>query len=146
MVSDLEKNCPICITNCFEKKVCFQVLSFLCFYFFALFFDKVTLWTNIAILPQIWAHIFKTVFPKLFFCLFSIQSSKLSKNLRNMRMKLRNTTIYPPWGLIFKKKISTTYSSLIWNARLAPKVTLEPYRWEESGIFLIRGLKCHNFA
>ena len=47
----------------------FQVFKFLCFYFLHFFF-KVTLWTNIAILPEIWDHIFKTVFPKLFFVCF----------------------------------------------------------------------------
>ena len=61
---------------------------------------------------QIWNHIFKTVFPKLFF-LFSIR-----------------------WSIFRKIFFSKTYSSLIWNDRLAPKVTFEPYRWEESGIFL----------
>ena len=53
-----------------EKKCAFKFSSFqvLCvFYFFALVF-KVMLWTDIAILPQIWDHIFKTVFSKQFFC------------------------------------------------------------------------------
>ena len=86
--------------NYFKKKCDLKFLSFMCFYFFALFF-KVTLWTNIAILPQIWDHIFKTVFPKLFF--FSVQNSKLSRNMRKLRVKLRNATIYLPWGLIFKQ-------------------------------------------
>ena len=35
----------------------------------------------------------------------SIQSSKLSRNMRKWRVKLRIATIYPPWGQIFKKKI-----------------------------------------
>ena len=56
--------------------------------------------------------------------------------MRKLRVKLRNASIYPPWGPVFKKYFfSKTYSSLIWNARLAPKVTFEPYRLEESGIF-----------
>ena len=84
------------------------------FFTFLHFIFKVTLLTNIAFLPPIWNSIFKTVFPKLFF-LFSNKSSKLSRNLRKLRMKLRNATIYPTWGQI--KKI-ILYSSLIWNARL----------------------------
>ena len=39
----------------------------MCFYFFALFFKLISC-TNTAILPKIWDHIFKTVFPELFFC------------------------------------------------------------------------------
>ena len=105
--------------NSLNKKCDFKFLSFMCFNFFALFF-KVTLWTYIAFLPQIWDNFFRTVFLKLFF-LFSFQSSKLSRNMRKLRVKLLNATIYPPWGPIFKKTFfSKTYSSLIWNARLAP--------------------------
>ena len=141
-----QKNGLICLSNCFEKKVRFQVFKFYVFLLFLHFFFKSTLWTNIAFFPQIWNLIFKTVFPKLFF-LFSVQSSKLSINMRKLRVKLRNATIYPPWGPILQKKISSkTYSSLIWKARLAQKVTFESYWWEESGIFLIRGPKSHNFA
>ena len=83
-----------------KKEFYFKFLSFMCFYFFALFFI-VTVWTTIEVLTQIWDHIFQTVFPILFF-LFSIQSSKLSKNMRKLPVKLRNATIYPPWGPIFK--------------------------------------------
>ena len=55
--------------------------------------------------------------------------------------------LFTPLRSSFQKIFfSKTYSSLIWNARLALKVTFEPYWWEESGIFLIRGLKSHNFA
>ena len=38
--------------------------------------------------------------------LFSIQSSTLSKNMHKANVKLCNSTIYPPWGPVFKKKIS----------------------------------------
>ena len=65
----------------------------MCFDFFAFLF-KVTLWTNRAILPPILDRIFKTVFPQLFFFVFP-QSSQLSKNMRKLRVKLRNTTISP---------------------------------------------------
>ena len=50
------------------KKVYFQVFMCYVFLIFALFF-KVNLWTKIAILSQIWDHIFKTVFV-LFFLYF----------------------------------------------------------------------------
>ena len=48
------------------------------------------------------------------------------------------TPLFTPLEVQFSKNISfsKTYSSLIWNARLAPKVTFDPYRWKESGIFL----------
>ena len=121
-----------------------QFSKFYVFYFFALFF-KVTLWTNIAFLPQIWDQIKQQFFLNYFF-LFSIQSSQLSRNMCKLCVKLRNATIYPPWVWFFQNFFSSKmYSSPIWNARLAPKVTFEPYQWEESGIFLIRGLKSHNF-
>ena len=80
----------------------FQFFKFYVSFTFLHFFFKVILWTNIAILPQIWDLIFKTVYPKLIF-LFFVQSSKLSINMRKLRVKLRNATIYPPWGPIFKK-------------------------------------------
>ena len=128
-----------------KKKCGFNILSLLCFYFLHFFF-KVTFWTTIAFLPLIWDHIFNTVFPKLVF-LFSIQSLKISKNMRKLRVKLRNATIYPPWGLISRSSFFQKRTSpCIWNGRLAPKVTFEPNWWEESGIFLIRGLKSYNLA
>ena len=65
-------------------------------------FLKALLWTHEFFFPQIWDHIFKTVFPK-FFVLFSIPNSSMSRNMRKLRVKLRNATIYPPWGPIFKK-------------------------------------------
>ena len=105
------------------------------FYVFGVFtffctFLKANWWTNIAILPQIWDQISKQFFLHYFF-LFSTQSLKLSKNMHKLRVKLRNATIYPPWGPIFKNIFSLkTHSSLIWNARLAPKVTFEIYQWE----------------
>ena len=57
--------------------------------------------------------------------------------MRKLRVKLRNATIYPPWGPIKKKKV---YSSLIWNAKLVPKVTFERYQGDKSRIWKIRGL------
>ena len=70
------------------------------FYVFLLLSFKVTLWSNIAILPKTWDQIFKTVFPKKNF-LFSISSSKRSRNMRKVCVKLRNANIYPPCGHIF---------------------------------------------
>ena len=93
VVSDFEPNCLICLAKYFEKKGDFKFLRFICFYFFAFFF-KVTLWTNIAFLSQIWNNIYKTAFLKLFF-LFAIQSSKLSRNMHKVRVKLRNAPICP---------------------------------------------------
>ena len=63
----------------------FQVLKFYVFF-------TLTVWTNIAILAQIWDHISKTVFQKIFFFVF-IESSKLSRNTCKMRVKLQNATI-----------------------------------------------------
>ena len=40
MVSDLEKNGLICLKNCFEKKVRFQVFKFYVFLLFCTFFSK----------------------------------------------------------------------------------------------------------
>ena len=98
MVSDLEKSDLMCLKNSFAKKCAFKFFRFMCFYFFAFFF-KVTLWTNIAILTQIWDHNVKKVYLKLLFFLFCTQSSKLSWNMHKLHVKLRNTTFYPPWGL-----------------------------------------------
>ena len=50
------------------------------------FFFKVIWWTNEAIFSHIWDHIFKTVFPKQFF-LFSIWGSRMSRNMRKLRVK-----------------------------------------------------------
>ena len=100
MVSDLEKNGLICLKNCFGKKVQFQVFKFYVFLLFCTFLQGNFMdWYRI--LPQIWDHIFKTVFLKHFF-LFYIQSSKLSINMRKLCMKLRNGTIYHSWGPICK--------------------------------------------
>ena len=35
--------------------------------------------------------------------IFSLQSSKMSRNMRKLCLKLCNVTIYPPWGSIVKK-------------------------------------------
>ena len=91
----------MCPKNSFEKKVCFHVFKFYVFLLFCTFF-KVISWTNITIYSQIWDPIFITVFPKLFF-LFCIQSSKLCRNMRKLRVTLSNATIYPPWGPVKKE-------------------------------------------
>ena len=76
----------------------------------------------------------------MFFSFF-IWSSKLSRNMHKLRRELHNTTIYPPWGPIFKKIFfSKTSSSLIWNSGLALNVIFERYWWEESWIFLLEAL------
>ena len=49
-----------------KKKCDLKFLSFMSFYFFA-FFLKVTLWTNIAILPRIRDHIQNSFFLNYFF-------------------------------------------------------------------------------
>ena len=59
----------------------------MCFYFFTLFL-KVTLLTNIAILPLIWDLIFKIVFHKL---ILFVLYSKL-KTVKKLRVKLHNAT------------------------------------------------------
>ena len=94
------KNGLMCLTNGFEIKVLFKFLRIMCFYFFAIFFKLISC-TKTAILPKIGDHIFKTVFLHHF--LFSLQSLKMSKNMRKLHVKLRYATIYPPWGKIFKK-------------------------------------------
>ena len=43
----------------------------------------------------------KRFFPKLF-CFFCTQSSKLSRNMHKLCVKLCNATIYPPWGPVKK--------------------------------------------
>ena len=75
VVTDLWQNGLMCSKNCLEKKVCFQVFKFYVFLlFFALFF-MVSLWTKIAILPQTWDHISRTILLTLFFCiLFKAQN------------------------------------------------------------------------
>ena len=48
----------------------------------------------------------KTKFSKQFFWTFFsffLQSSKMSKNMHKLHVKLRNSTMYPPWGPIVKK-------------------------------------------
>ena len=52
--------------------------------------------------------------------------------MRELCVELRNATIYPPWGQIFKNIFSKTYSFLIWIVKLVPKVTFETYWGEES--------------
>ena len=74
----------------------------MCSNFFCVFFFKVSLCIYIAIVPQIWDYISKTVFPKLFFCSL-LKVKKMSRNMCKLRVKLGNATIYPPWGPIFKK-------------------------------------------
>ena len=50
------------------------------------FFFKVTLLTNMSMLPHIWDQIFKTVFSK-HFLLFFTQSSKQSRNMHKLRVQ-----------------------------------------------------------
>jgi hypothetical protein len=47
----------------------------------------------------IWKHFFSNII-----VLFFIQRSKMSRNMHKLCVKLRNATIYPPWGPIWKKK------------------------------------------
>ena len=63
----------------------------------------------------------KTIFSKQFYLnyliLFYIESSKLSRNIYKLRVKLRKATIYPPWGPPFKsyffQKLSPTPSEML---------------------------------
>ena len=48
--------------------------------------------------------------------LFSIKSSKLCRNMRKLRMKLHNATIYPPWGPIFPPSFEML--DLLWRLHL----------------------------
>ena len=50
------------------------------------------------------------------------------------------TPLINPLEVQLKKKNQKTYSSLIWNAKLVPKVTFERYWGEEKPIWKIRGL------
>ena len=63
------------------------------------FFLKVIVWTNILFYHKSETRFTKQLFLNLF-VLFSTQSSKLSRNICKLRVKLRNTTIYPTWGPI----------------------------------------------
>ena len=45
--------------------------------------------TKLVVLEDFWDHIFKTVFPKHFF-LFSTLNSRMSRNTRKLRHKVRN--------------------------------------------------------
>ena len=146
MVSDLETIGLICLKKLLWKKLRFQVFKFYVFLVFFAFFFKVILWTNIAILLQIWDQIFKTVFFSTFLFCFLFKAQNCLDICVNCAWNCV-TPLFTPLEVQFSKNLfSKTYSSLIWNARLTPKVTFVPYWWEESGIFLIRGPKSHNFA
>ena len=49
-------------------------------------------------------------------------------------------------GVCFFLIINLENWTLIWNARLAQKMEFERYWWEESGMFLIRGLTKSQFC
>ena len=113
MVSDLCKNGLTCPTNGFEQKVHFQVFKIYVFLLFLHFFSN-------------WFHVLRhsfypkceTTFSKEFFFLLSLQNSKISRNMCKLCVKLRNATIYPNWGPMFKKYFfqkHTPPSSEIWN-------------------------------
>ena len=93
MILDLWKKCLMCLTNGFEKKLTLQVFKIYVFLLFPLYFKLISC-TNTAILPKIWDKIFLN-----YVFLFSL------------RVKLRNATIYPPWGLIFKKYFFQKHTS-----------------------------------
>ena len=71
------------------------------FFFKAIFFDTV-------------CHFFfykvEITFSLNYF-LFSIQSSKLSGNMRKLRGKLHNDTIYPPCGQVFNNKTIESFEN-----------------------------------
>ena len=78
---------------------------------------------------------------------FLFLSFRISRNMPKLHVKFCNNNIYPLWGPRLKNIFfSNIYSSLIWNARLVPKVALARYWVGESRIFLIRGLASHNTA
>ena len=130
-------------TNGFEKKLFFIFfLKIYVFYFFSLFIQTDFMY-KYSHFTQNLRHIFKTVFPEQFS--FSLKSSKISRNVRKLLVKLCNKTICPPWDPIKKIK-SKTYSFLILNAKLVPKVTVERYWGKESRNWKIRSLTRHNFA
>ena len=132
MVSDLWKHGLMCPKNSL-KKVHFKVFKFYVFLlFFALFF-KVTLLITIAIWPQIWDHISKTVFPKLFFC-FLLKAKNRLETCVNSVWNCKTSLFTPLRSNFWKLFFSKMQISLIWNARLAPKVTFERYQWEESWV------------
>ena len=71
-----------------------MVLVLSCFLVFELK-KKVVMWTHKLFPSQIGGHIFKTVFPEHFF-LFSVLSSRMSKNICTLRHKVRNAQNIPP--------------------------------------------------
>ena len=87
----------MCPTNGFENKFAFKFLRFLFFFvvvvFFTLFLTLI-LCTKKTFYPKS-----KTTFSIQFFlnnfCFF-YASSKMSKNMNKLRVKLRNATIYHP--------------------------------------------------
>ena len=78
----------MCPTNGFKKSALSSFRIYV-FFLFALF------------APKIWDHILRR---KKFWTIFVafFKSLKMSRNMRKLRVKLRNATIYLPWCKIFK--------------------------------------------
>ena len=129
--------------NCFEQKLCFQVFKFYVFLLFIIFFSRYFYELTLQ-----FYHKPKTTVPNTFslniFISFLLKSQNCLETCVKCVCNCLTLLFPPPLWIQFKK--SKSYSSLIWNARLAPKVTFKRYWWEESWIFLIRGLTSHNFA
>ena len=113
-----------------------KVFRFYVFLLFCTFFFKLTLWTNIEFLPKIWDPIFKTDFPKPFFCFLLIAQNCLEICVNCAWNCV--TPLFTPLEVQFSKKKKFKNVLL---PHLKCSVTFESYRWEESWIFLIRGLK-----
>ena len=88
------KKCLMCSTNGFEKKMRFKIFKI---YVFLLFCTFCTNWFHVLIQPNLKPHFQKS------FSWIVFLASKMSRNMHKLVWNLRNATVYPPWGRIFKK-------------------------------------------
>ena len=127
------------------KKVHFQIFRIYVFLLFCTFFSKrfhVLIW---PLTQNLRLHLKKKVFPELFFYFFC-KARKCLETCVNCAWNCA-TPLFTPTEVKLKKNIFLkTYSSLIWNAKIVPKVKFERYQEEESLIWKIRGLMNCNFA
>ena len=119
MVSDLWKHGLMCPKISLEKKVRFQVFKFYVFLFFTLFVQSNFMDWHCNFTKK---NCLETCVNCVWNCV---------------------TPLFTPLEVQFSKIFfsSKTHFSLIWNARLVPKVKFERYWWEEPWIFLIRALQ-----
>ena len=122
---------------------------------FTNYLKKVILLTILALFPQVWHQITKTVFSKLFF-LFSILNSKMSLNMCIRRHKLWNdkTGVGPtftwsnePWSIrvpsIWGIQKQQTFNDTPATQNLRPTTRFQPRYLREA--FQNKNLKCNLF-